>query len=1037
MRRYIYLIISLMAASMLWAEVTVRGTVTDKQGEPLIGASILVAGEQLGTVTDINGAYVLTSDKAVKEVTISYVGFRTVTVPVKGGWANAKLEEDSKMLSEVVAIGYGSVKKGDVTAAVAGIKGDDLSERPVANIGQALQGELAGVEIQSTSGAPGSDVSIRVRGATSINEDATGNPLFVVDGVPMDEGFNLTNINPQDIESIDVLKDASSSAIYGSRGANGVILVTSKKAKSDGRLAVNFTTNLSVSTPERLMPVMSAEDWIKWRTNYIYQNYVNSKGSVGAQVGDSYAIQTAVLGGSAGTSSTVDPRWSMAGYGGLNLVDWQEAMFRTAFAQNYNLSLSQGTKKGSYRASVGYVNQKGIVINTGYQRLTAKVAGMVNLSDKVRISLDVAPQYVVTDGGQVDGKDNAAMNSLALVPITENKAGLHTSTEPYGRYMWAGSTASPVTVMEQRTYRDEQIRLASNLKIEYEIIKGLTIEALGSWIFNNRERKSFLPSSATRYWAEGEGVKSEAQWNGSRSHKWMVQALLTYDHTWVEKHHLNLVGGWSLEASKDGASYTMKATNFPNNALQGWTINDVTAQTFTATYSTNDRLMSAFARAEYSYDSRYLLNLSFRGDGSSRFGKNKRWGFFPAVSAAWHISEEHFWQSNWRVNDLKLRLSYGMNGTNAIPVGAANGLLTTSYYSTDGNITTGYIPSSTANDNLTWQKTASWNVGVDFGMLKNRISLAADYYMKDTKDMLYQIAMPAVVGYGWAWSNIGNIRTQGVELELKTENIHIKDWTWTTKFSAAYSTNKVTSLGENSAIYTGYDNKTQIIEVGHPVGEYYMYIADGVYQTEEDLARYPKESTSTVGSIRYRDVNGDGVITEDDRTYCGKPQPDWTFGLTNTVKWKDLDFSILCTAQQGGRIWQGLGRAIDMMNQGASINRLDRWENMWVSEEQPGDGSVPAVSGAGGTEQYSTRWLYSTDYFKIKNITVGYRFRFSKTAFVKNLRLSCSVENVWMWDKYKNGYSPESNNSGSSVRVYDYGAYPSARTYAFGLQVGL
>ena len=463
----------------------------------------------------------------------------------------------------------------------------------------------------------------------------------------------------------------------------------------------------------------------------------------------------------------------------------------------------------------------------------------------------------------------------------------------------------------------------------------------------------------------------------------------------------------------------------------GWTINDVTPTTFTATYTTDDHLISYFARAEYGYDSRYLINASIRRDGSSRFGSNRKWGTFPAVSMAWRASNEKFWNPNWWVNQAKLRISYGSNGSNAISANAADGLMTASYYSKDGAAITGYVPSSTANPDLGWQKTNSWNFGVDMSLFNNRISFAVDYYIKNVSDMLYQVSMPSVIGYPKAYQNIGNIRTKGVELELKTENL-VGRLKWTTKFSMGHSTNEVKSLGNNSAIYTGYDNKTQIIEVGHPVGEYYLYIADGVYMNEEDLQRYPTESTSVVGSVRYRDINGDGVINENDRTYCGKPQPSWTFGLTNTFKWKNWDASFLITAQAGGKIWQGLARAIDMQAQDVTINRLDRWQDMWLSETDPGNGVVPRARG-GSAEQFSTRWLYSTDFLKLKNITIGYRWRLPKKYALKVLRFTASCENVFMFTSYKNGYSPESNNSSSQVAVYDYGAYPSARTFSLGI----
>ncbi len=1024
-------LLTIAAVAMQAQNVTVKGHVSDETGEPLIGATVKPVGAKGGTITDLDGNYSIEVAKGVKEIEVSYIGYRNQKMPIKKGRADVHMSSDNNQLNELVVIGYGSVKKGDITNAVVKVKGDELAERPVSNIASALQGELAGVDIQTTSGAPGSSVQVKVRGATSINEDGNSNPLYVVDGVPMDEDFDLMQLNPQDIESIEVLKDASSSAIYGSRGANGVIIVSSKKGADDGKTTVTASVNFSIAAPERYLPIMSSEEWIRWRTAANYQNYVDSYGDRGAQVGDSYVTQALTM-GSNSTSYTVDPRWRMAGYGGLSLVDWQKAMFRTAYTQNYNVSITQGTKKNSYRASVGYVNQDGIVINTGFKRLTAKVSGFTTLFDKLKIGVDVSPQMTVTTGGNVDGKDNSAMQALTLVPVVEQKAGLYTAAEPYSRYIYAGSTASPVAVMEQRTYRDEQIRMQSSAYAEYEVQQGWNVKVLGSWIFSNRDRKIFLPSSADRNWGAGEGYATTSTWTGSRSHKYHLEATSTYDHTWWDVHHLNVVGGWSVESSQDASSYSMSATHFPNNTIKGWTINDVTPTGFNATFTTDDHLVSYFARAEYGYDSRYLLNASIRRDGSSRFGSDRKWGTFPAVSVAWRASNEKFWKRNWWVNQAKLRISYGSNGSNAIPVNAADALMTASYYSTDGNVQVGYIPSSTNNPDLSWQKTNSWNFGADVSLFNNRISFAIDYYVKNIKDMLYQVQMPSVVGYASAWNNIGNIRTRGLEVELKMENL-VGKLKWTTKLAMGYSTNEVTSLGSNQAIYTGYDGMTQIIEVGHPVGEYYMYIADGVYMTADDLLRYSTEATSTVGSVRYRDINGDGVIDEQDRTYCGKPQPSWTFGLTNSFKWRNWDASFLITAQAGGKIWQGLARAIDKQSGGTNINRLDRWEDMWMSESQPGDGIVPRATG-GVDEQYSTRWLYSTDFLKLKNITIGYRWRPKKKTFpVKMVRMTASVENVFMITPYKNGFSPESNNSNSQVSVYDYGAYPQARTFSVGV----
>ena len=1020
---------------------TVTGTIVDETGEPMIGATVRIPGGKGGTVTDIDGNYSLDVPAGTKMLQIDYVGYKTQLVNIKGGKASIAMNPDSQVMEEMVVIGYGAVKKGDVTNAVAQVKGDDLADRPVANIASALQGELAGVDIQTTDASPGAKVQVKVRGATSINEGDSSNPLFVVDGVPMDDEFDLSNLNPQDIESIEVLKDASSSAIYGSRGANGVIIVTSKKGSDDGKISVTASANFALATAERYIPVMSGDQWIDYRSQINKEKYVGAYPSAGATTEDSWVEQVIIARGGAGMTSVNDKRWSMPDHGGLSTVNWQKAMTHRALSQTYNLSITQGNKKNNYRASVSYVNQDGIVRNTGFKRLTTKLSGRTTLFDKLQIGLDVAPQFAVTKGGRVDGSDNSMMGALTMVPVVESSSGLQTGAEPYSVYPYAGTAVSPVARMEQQTYRDEQIRIQTSGFAKYEITKDLNAEVLGSWIFNNRDIKKFEPSSVRPSWdSQREGYSTNSMWQGNRLHKYLLQATATYDKTW-DKHHLNAVAGWSMESTQNATEYDLRATQFPNNIIMGWTLNDVTPTRFTTTYKTDDHMVSYFARAEYGYDSRYLLNASLRRDGSSRFGSNRKWGTFPAVSAAWRVSNEHFWKKEWLVNQAKLRVSYGSNGYNSIRNNAADGLMATSwmndnrnsYYSTNGSVVTGYVPARTANPDLGWQKTNSWNFGADVSLFNNRISFAADYYIKTISDMLYEMLMPSVIGYERGYKNIGNIRTKGVELELKTENLTGK-LKWTTKFSLGYSDNEVTSLGDNDAIMCGYNNETQIIEVGHPVGEYYLYIADGVYMNEEDLAKYPTYSGAQVGMVRYRDVNGDGVIDENDRTYCGKPQASWTYGMTNSFKYKNWDASFLITAQTGGRIWQGLGRAIDMQGQGLNFNRLDRWADMWLSEENPGNGSIPRAEGvANENGWYSTRWLYSTDFVRLKNITIGYRWRLPKKYALKVLRFTASCENALLFTKYKNGFSPEVRTGSSQTAVYDYGAYPTPRTFSLGI----
>ena len=495
---------------------TIQGTITDGNGEPVIGATIKVG--KLGTITDINGNYTLSVPNSTHQVEVSYIGMKTQKVSIKGNKASTTLQEDSKMMDEVVVIGYGSVKKGDVTNAVAKVKGDQLKDRPVSNVASALQGELAGVEIRTTSGAPGSGVQINVRGATSINESGNSNPLFVVDGVTMDEDFDLVNLNPQDIESIEVLKDASSSAIYGSRGANGVVIITSKKGNDEGKVRVNFSADYSLSTPERYMDIMSPTEWIEWRKKANNVRYVNQYGLKGAKETDTYAERIAII-GSVSVNYVNDPRWDMPNYGGLSLIDWQKEIFQTALAQNYNLSVSSGNKKSNFRASLGYVNQEGIVIKTGFERINLKMSAQTTVKDKLTLGFDLAPQFSVTKGGNVDGKGNTAQLALTLAPVAEAEAGLYTSAQPYTHYLWAGSAISPIANMEYSSYRDEKIRLNASAFARYQILPELTAEVLGSWLFVNSERHRFTPSSLNRYWASyPEGYYSNGSWTGSRSH---------------------------------------------------------------------------------------------------------------------------------------------------------------------------------------------------------------------------------------------------------------------------------------------------------------------------------------------------------------------------------------------------------------------------------------------------------------------------------------------------------------------------------------
>ena len=1031
-RQVLFVLFAFAATLCAFAQnKTITGLVVDGNGESIIGASVLVKGTTNGIITDIDGKFTLNDVPEAGVIQISYIGYKTQEISAKNK-ANLKvvLVEDNEMLDEVVVVGYGVQKKSDVTGAMIRVGSEELNSRPVANAFEAMQGKAAGVDIVSNE-RPGEVGTINVRGVRSLS--ASNTPLYVVDGIPLMSNSGIETLNPQDIESIDVLKDASATAIYGSRGANGVVLITTKMANKDDKVRVQFSAAFSIQQLEKKIDVLSPEEWITFRTAYNNSRYLAALGGKGATADDDWDTRYALNGNRVNYEYMNDPRWTQPGYGGLRLIDWQDEFYRLAPMQNYQLSVSNGRGNTQYRLSLGYIDQQGIAIESAYKRLNLRANVETKLYDRITLGVNMAPSMDWKDGGRVDGKDQQANQVLTMCPVAEPDAGIYSGAEPYASYLWSSTKISPIAYMEQVTNHIETARLNSSAFIRVNIIDGLRAEVKGAYDFTSRQTRTFTPSSVIKNWTDGEGYHSSANRIDIRSSKYLLQAVLNYDKK-LGKHNIAAMAGYSMESSS-GATTNLSAQQFPDNSLEVFNQSDEAIKVALATLSTPNRLLSYFGRAQYEYDNRYLLTASIRRDGSSRFGKNNRWGMFPAVSAAYRISNEKFWPEKFVVNQMKIRGSWGMNGNNSISTNAAIGLMGSSNYSIGGSLTNGFAPSSIDNKELGWEKTHSWNVGLDLGFFDNRITLAADYYDKTTKGLLYQVSVPGTMGFTQAWGNIGSIKNKGFEIELTTQNLTGR-FKWTTSLNIAYNKNKVLSLGEdNSTVFIGWDkSNTQVLMVGQPLRAYYMYDAVGVYQYKEDLRKYPTMSNSIQGDVRYRDVNDDGKINDQDRTLVGKPDPDYTFGMTNTFKYKDFDLSVLLTGQTGGMIYSLLGRGMDRPGMGASINVLSRWKNMWVSEEQPGDGKTPGINNSNTGSLYDTRWLYSTDFIKIKNVTLGYRIPIKNKKIINYARVYISGENLLMWDKYEGGYSPEVNNDGKNSD-YDYGSYPQARTITLGVNV--
>jgi len=1060
------LVMSLFAV-MAFSQKTITGTVVDTTGEPVIGASV-VAEKGVGAVTDYEGKFSLKVDeKAILKV--SYIGYETQNVPVAGKTElTITLKEDATTLDDVVVIGYGSVKKRNLTSAVAKMDDKGIKDRPLARAEQALQGQLAGVTVRTETGEPGADQKIRVRGAASVN--ASSDPLYVVDGVPM---TTISSINPSDIQSIEVLKDAASAAIYGSRGSNGVVIVTTKRGKS-GKPTVTFDGSFGWQTAEKKLDVMTATEWMEFKMRWVDQNYLRqaaSKNVTDASIKDDTATRLQKLGLTAINYNFVnDDRWFQylspeiqaahtynANAGQLDLLDWQDYGFRNALIQNYNVNVTGGTENLSYLVSGGYMKQEGLVRGTDYQRFTLRANVESKINKYLTVGLNLAPTYIISNGsGSANGKDSRIHHILSACPVSEAGMGYQINAQPNPRYSWANSVSAPVFALETNINRSNRVRFLGNAFLRITPIEDLKIELSGATNYYDVDAQTYNYTAANANWAQGEGSQSSGGHTTQRTWTTLLQALVNYDKEFG-KHALSLMAGASREETNIGfkTSQTYKQP-FANDAITGsFNGNLVTPNANTVTESTPNNLVSAFGRVQYNYDERYMLSASLRYDGGSVFGSDKKWGVFPAVSAGWMVSSEPFWKKlniKW-LNTLKLRASYGVTGNNNISYDAAYATLSAVSYAGAA----GYNASSLGNADLGWEKTHSTDLAIDFGLLNNRIQLSLDWYTKTTKDLLYNVPVASASGFSSIWGNLGEISNKGIDIEITTHNLTGK-LKWNTSFNASYNTNEVVSLGtDDTPIYSGWNgvgnnaNASNVLMVGHAINSFYMYEAIGVWNSQAEIDAYAAEcSVSKVtfggkvnkpGDIRYRDVNHDGSIDLDnDRVFLGQPTPKWTFGMTNSFEWNNFDASFLITAQTGGKILGCFGRALDRPSMGASSNVFDCWTNAWWSETETGDGSTPYIFSSTTGGQVDSRWLESSDYLSLKNLTIGYTIPLN-TNILKRLRIYFSGENLLRFDSYYHGFSPEIANGGKSVpggataTGIDYGGYPTARSFTFGANI--
>ncbi len=1062
-------------ATEAWAQNTqkISGRVTDDAGQPVIGAAVMVKGTSTGTVTDVDGRYVLDAPENA-EIEVSFIGYDIAVQSASGQETlDFVLNEEDTQLDELIVIGYGSVKKGTLTSAVSKMDDKAIKDRPLARAEQALQGQLAGVTVRTITGEPGADQTIRVRGAASIN--ASSDPLYVVDGVPMD---NINSINPNDIQSIEVLKDAASAAIYGSRGSNGVVIVSTKRGKT-GKPMVVMNANVGFQTPEKLLDLMTAEEWMAFRVRWNDQNYLNlakQNGVSDASISDDSATRMQKIGGSIDKPNYQvinDDRWFQylspemqaqhtyaKDKGELALLDWQDKVFRHAPVQSYDMNITGGTENVNYLMSAGFMKQDGIVTGTDYRRITLRANVDAEINKYIGVAMSLAPTYITTNNaGAANGKDSRIHHVLSSTPVSEPEVGYMTNVQPYMKYNWAGSPSSPWYLLKTNTNESNRLRLLTNTAVRIMPIEGMKIEMSAAVNYYDVDQKSYTYTSTSANWTKGEGSQSSGGHSTERKWQTLLQAVLNYDKTIGEDHTIGFMAGASREKQNVGhnTNQTYKAPFANDVVTESFNGNIVTPNANTVTQATPKSLASFFGRLQYDYASKYMVSGSVRWDGCSVFGDDNKWGVFPAVSAGWMISNEDFFKDRdlywW--NTLKIRASYGVTGNNNISNTAAYNALTSTTYAG----TAGYNAKSPGNSDLGWEKTHSTDVALDLGFVENRFQLSVDYYTKRTKDLLYEVPVAGASGFTKVWGNSGEIKNNGVDIEVNTINLSsARQLKWSTQFNASYNKSEVMSIGTDDApIHSGWNgqgdgaNASNILEVGQPVNVFYMYDAIGVWRTQAELDAYAAEcgvenvtfqgKVNKPGDIRYEDVNHDGNIDLDnDRKYLGQPQPKWTFGLTNTFEWKNWDASILVTAQTGGMIFGCIGRAIDRPSMGALSNVMDCWNNAWWSEEEQGDGKTPYIFSSTTGGQVDSRWLWKSDYLCLKNITIGYTIPL-KVEAIKKARAYVSCENLLRIDDYYSGYSPEAANAGGSnpggaaSTGIDYGGYPTARIMSLGVNI--
>jgi TonB-linked SusC/RagA family outer membrane protein len=983
----------------------ISGIVTDASNVPIPGVNVIVAGTSRGAATDFDGKYQL-DVKNGEKLKFSFLGYITQTVALTGQKnLNITLAEDASALDEVVVVGYGSRRKSDVTGAVSSVKSEELNAFPVLDAAQALQGRAAGVVVQSNNGGePGAPISIKIRGNTSIS--ASSAPLIVVDGF-----VGATMPQPNDIESMEVLKDASATAIYGSRGSNGVVLVTTKKGKS-GKLTVEFNTNYAVQNTANELDLLNADQFAD------YQNQIRANNGNTAPYPQ-------------GTGDT----------------NWQDLIYTSGNTQNHQLSFSGGSDKINFYASGNYFNQEGIVINSGFERATFLANIDAQVTDKLKFGLNlfgstgtkngVATQSTGS-GGVGGGGDDVIAIAMRYAPDQPvfNEDGSYNSGNTVGDLI-----DNPFAVATERVDETKSDNFRANFYANYDIMEGLAFKTTFGLSSENERRGTYNPSTLA---VTAGDLGGRASVTNVRRTSVLSENYLTYNKE-VGKGNLTLLGGVSYQKTTTDA-FSTSGTGFLSDAFSFYALGSATGLLQPDSYLREVVIQSQFGRVNYDYDDKYLITATVRRDGASNFAENNKYAIFPSGAIGWKISNEDFLKDNEAVSNLKLRASYGVTGNPSIAPYQSLARFASIYAASNGSTVNAITPDQPANPDLKWESSYQTNIGVDLGLYNNKVSLSLDYYNIDTKDLILgNNGIPEYFGFAndEILTNLGEINNKGFEISLNTRNISNEDFTWTTDFNMSFNKNEVVALINDADLF---DDATpayfshdisHVLRVGEEVGLFWGYDYAGVYQGGALPAGTSTLAGGVAGDPLFRDIDDSGDITEADRTTIGNPNPDYTFGITNNFTYKDFDLNIFFQGSQGGDIFNLTN--VQLTNGDANTTQ-DNYNNAWTPSNT--NTNVPRV-GNNSNREISSRFVEDGSFIRLKNIALGYNLPLDITEKLgmDRIRLSVSAQNLLTFTNYS-GLDPEASYFGSggvnnvksnTAQGFDFGNYPTVKTVTFSL----